>query len=222
MPTEPSTYKVVADVIVSPTDSIVIGIGPETTYLHSVSPENEVATIGDLEDFSQGVPGPEGPAGPEGPEGPQGPAGEDGADAPTPTDTAFTVAGGSLGTQPTFTGTPLFTGSYVLHGDVIDFQIQVDFDNITSFGSGQYYVDLPFASKYAYQFASGCLHDISTGRDYPIFGHVTAGSSQMILKSIDSQGNSAFNVPFTATSPITLDVADNFHVAGTYVIDPEA
>ncbi len=136
-------------------------------------------------------------------------------------DTAFTVAGGTLETQPTFTGAPLFTGSYVRTGDQVHFRIDVDMDNITNFGSGQFYMNLPFPSKYNYQFAAGCLHDISASRDYPIFGHVLAGQSQMVLKSIDSHANSAFNVPFTATSPVTLDVADNFHVSGDYITDAE-
>lgn len=181
------TYKQVADVVVSPTDSIVLGLEDETAYLDSVSPENEIARVGDLPLVVN--------------------------------DTAFTVVGGAVGTQPTFNGAPLFTGSYVRNGDVAGFQIQVDFDNITNFGSGQYYIELPFASKYAYQFASGCLHHISTGRDYPIFGHVLPGETRMFLKSIDASGNTAYNVPFTATTPTTLSTADNFHIAGTYVID---
>jgi len=151
-----------------------------------------------------------------GPQGPAGPA------APEPTDTSFVVVGGTLGTQPTFTGAPLFTGSYAKSGDQVHFRIDVDMDNITGFGTGQYYMDLPFPAKYNYQFAAGCLHDISTGRDYPIFGHVLAGQSQMVLKSIDSQGNSAFNVAFTSTAPITVDVADNFHVSGDYIAEPES
>jgi hypothetical protein len=136
-------------------------------------------------------------------------------------DTSFTVAGGTLGTQPTFTGAPLFTGSYVKTGPMVHFRIDVDFDNITSFGTGQYYLDLPFPAKYNYEFTAGCLHDISVPRDYPISGHVFAGESRMLLKSIDAQGNTAFAVPFTATSPVTLAVADNFHISGDYVADPE-
>jgi hypothetical protein len=92
-------------------------------------------------------------------------------------------------------------------------------DNITNFGTGQYYLELPFTAKHNYYLRDGCLHDISTGRDYPIFGHVLAGESQMVMKSIDAQGNSAFNVSFTATSPFTLAVADNFHIAGTYMVN---
>jgi hypothetical protein len=137
-------------------------------------------------------------------------------------DTAFTVAGGTLGTAPTFEGAPLFTGSYVRTGPMVHFRIDVDFDNITSFGTGQYYLDLPFPSKYNYEFAGGCLHDISETRDYPITGHVYAGESRILLKSIDASGNTAYAVPFTATVPVTLTTADNFHVSGDYIWEPEA
>jgi hypothetical protein len=135
-------------------------------------------------------------------------------------ETDFVVVGGATDTQPTFTGDPLFSGSYVrMSSNLVYFQIQVDFDNITSFGSGQYYVDLPFPAKHAYELTSGCLHDISTGRDYPIAGHVFAGESRLYLESMDVAGQTTFNIPFTATAPITLDVADNFHIAGTYIAE---
>jgi hypothetical protein len=112
----------------------------------------------------------------------------------------------------------LFTGGYVKDGDLVHFRIDVDFDNITSFGTGQYYVSLPFASKHNYQFADGCLHDISTGRNYPIAGHVLANANQLFLESMDAQGNSVFHVDFTGTSPVGLATADNFHVSGTYIM----
>jgi hypothetical protein len=143
--------------------------------------------------------------------GPQGPAGED---ATLGTETSFTVNGGTLGTQPTFTGAPLFSGSYVKNGPLVHFQIQVDMDNITGFGTGQYYVDLPFSPKYGYQFKNGCFHDISTGRQYAIGGHVYAGNSQMLLSFTDSNGQDA---DFDYNSPVTLSPADNFHIAGSYI-----
>lgn len=132
-------------------------------------------------------------------------------------DFTFTIVGGATGTQPTFDGDPLFSGSYVRTGALVHFQIQVEFDNITNFGTGQYYLDLPFTSKYNYQFASGCLHDVSNGREYPIFGHVLAGEKRVYLQSLDNQGTSTFNVDFTSTVPVALDVADNFHISGMFV-----
>jgi hypothetical protein len=131
-------------------------------------------------------------------------------------ETVFTVAGGTTGTQPTFTGAPLFSGSYVKVGGLVHFQIQVDMDNITSFGTGQYYVDLPFAAKYAYQVREGCVHDISTSRQYPIGGHVLAGESRLYLNFVDSNGR---DDAFTYNTPFVLAIADNFHIAGTYIAD---
>jgi hypothetical protein len=127
----------------------------------------------------------------------------------------FTVAGGTLGTQPTFTGAPLFTGTYTKIGNLCHFQIDVDMDNITSFGTGQYYMTLPFPSEHNYLVSDGCLHDISANDQYSVMGHVVAGSSQLRLLSVASNGK---HVPFTHNVPVTLAVADNFHVAGTYEI----
>lgn len=127
----------------------------------------------------------------------------------------FTVVGGTLGTQPTFTGDPLFTGSYTKLGNLVHFQIDVDMDNITSFGTGQYYIDLPFPTEHNYQVSDGCLHDISAGDQYSVMGHVVAGSDELRLFSVASNGR---HVPFTASVPVNLNVADNFHLAGTYEI----
>jgi hypothetical protein len=132
----------------------------------------------------------------------------------TPIEQSFTVNGGTLGTQPTFDGAPLFSGTYVINGPMVHFQIQVDMDNITNFGTGQYYVDLPFPAKYGYQVREGCLHDISADRQYAIGGHVSAGQSRLNLFFTDSNGQ---DQEFDHNSPVTLAVADNFHVSGTYI-----
>jgi hypothetical protein len=131
---------------------------------------------------------------------------------------SFEVAGGTTGTQPTFTGAPLFTGSYTRWGNMVHFSFHVDFDNITNFGTGQYYLTLPYPARVAYQFRDGCLHDISAGIDYHISGHVFAGSDVLQLFTTDRQGNRIYDFPFEQGEPITLSTADNFHVAGTYEI----
>lgn len=142
-------------------------------------------------------------------------------DPVAPTEVEYEVQGGTTGTQPTFSGTPLFNGSYVRTGVLCHFRITVDFDNITNFGTGQYYLTLPFPAKYDYQLASGVLHDISTSRNYPIFGDIAPGSNELYLESLDSQGNTVYQVDFTHTAPVTLNVADSFHVSGTYIIEEE-
>jgi hypothetical protein len=128
---------------------------------------------------------------------------------------SFVPAGGTTGTQPTFSGDPLFTGSYTLFGNLAHFAIDVDMDNITNFGTGQYYISLPFAAKRNYIFRDGCIHDISTNRQYSVSGHVTAGSTRLDLFSTSSNGQ---DVPFEHNVPFVLATADNFHIAGTYEI----
>lgn len=131
--------------------------------------------------------------------------------------TAYQPLGGTDGTQPTFSGDPLITGDYIRFGGLCHFQIQVDFSNITSFGSGQYYLTLPFVSADAFHLRDGCLHDISGSDQYAIGGHCDAGTNVLKLFSTASNGR---DVPFTYNVPVTLAVADNFHIAGVYHIQP--
>jgi hypothetical protein len=134
---------------------------------------------------------------------------------------SYAISGGTDGTQPTFTGDPLFTGSYIRNGsNQVYFQIQADMDNITGFGTGQYYMTLPFPSKYEIVFRDGCVHDgPAGGGTYHLSGQVAAGSDIMTLWSTDRVGNAIEDVPFTATSAFTLSTADNFHIAGSYIAD---
>jgi hypothetical protein len=129
----------------------------------------------------------------------------------------WVIEGGTLGTQPTFNGAPMFAGRWTLVGNICHFAVTVDMDNITSFGAGQYYIKLPFPTKNNYLFSNGCLHDTSTGDEYALLGHVPTGSDQMTLLSTISNGKQAH---FTASVPVNLNVADKFHIAGTYEIDP--
>jgi hypothetical protein len=152
--------------------------------------------------------------------GPQGPAG---ADATLGVETSFVVNGGTTGAQPTFNGAPLFSGSYVKNESLVYFQIQVDFDNIISFGTGTYFVDLPLPSKHEIVLRDGCVHDVAgTVKNYHISGQVAAGSDRMFLYSSVKDGNSVEDVPFTHNSIFTLSVEDNFHIAGTYIADTVA
>jgi hypothetical protein len=102
---------------------------------------------------------------------------------------------------------------------MVHFSIAVDFANITSFGTGQYYLTLPYPARVAYQFRDGCLHDISAGIDYHISGHVFAGSDVLQLFTTDRAGNRIYDFPFSQGEPITMTTADNFHIAGTYEIE---
>jgi len=126
--------------------------------------------------------------------------------------TDFAVQGGTSGTQPTFTGSP-FTATYTRFGDMVHFAYSVDFDTITSFGTGQYYMTLPYEARRPNTFSGGALYDDSTGNVYSIIGIVAAGSDQMDLYYLKSNGETE---PFEHNKPITLTVDDNFDITGTY------
>lgn len=132
--------------------------------------------------------------------------------------TAYQPEGGTDDVQPTFSG-PAITGSLNRFGNMVHFSILVDFDNIISFGSGQYYLTLPYPARVAYQFRDGCLHDDSAGTEYQISGHVDAGDDVLWLSAADKVTNTVQDVDFTSSVPITLTAADIFHIAGTYEIE---
>lgn len=132
--------------------------------------------------------------------------------------TAYQPEGGTDGTQPTFSGPAIF-GTFNRIGNLVHFSILVDFDNITSFGTGQYYLTLPYPARVAYQFRDGCLHDDSAGTEYQVSGHVFAGEDQLLLNIADKVSSGVQDVPFTSTVPVTLTTADSFHIAGLYEIE---
>lgn len=128
------------------------------------------------------------------------------------------IEGGTTGAgavQPTFDGDPMFTGHYMLIGKLCNFAINVEFDNITSFGTGQYYVKLPFPTNHNILLSDGCIHDASTENQYSILGHAVENSDTLTLLSVASNGR---HVNFTNSVPFALNQADNFHIAGTYEI----
>lgn len=139
-----------------------------------------------------------------------------GSDLDAGDDFDYQPMGGTDGTQPTFSGDPLITGSYVRLGAFCHFQIEVNFDNITSFGDGQYYLTLPFNAEHKFFVRSGTLFDASGNDHYAMSGGCEAGSNVLKLYSVASNGR---DVPFTYNVPVTLAAADDFSIAGSYHIE---
>jgi hypothetical protein len=134
--------------------------------------------------------------------------------------TEYQPNGGTIGgTQPTFSGDPLIFGQYTRFGNMVHFTIQVDFDNITGFGTGQYFLTVPYNARDEYKFADGCLHQISTGRDYQIRAAMLKGTNVLKLSVTTVFGNRIIDGDFTSTDPVTLTQDDFFHIAGTYEIE---
>jgi hypothetical protein len=134
-----------------------------------------------------------------------------------PVEVDYEVGGGTMGAgavQPTFSSTPMFDGSYVKTGPLVYFRVNVDMSNITNFGSGQYYLTLPFNAKYDVSLNGGHLHDNSTNNNFVIHGEAEAGTNVLALSYIGSNGQ---NEIFDHNSPVTLQNVDFFHVSGTYI-----
>ena len=134
--------------------------------------------------------------------------------ATVPVDTTYFTDWEAATVPLTFDGQPLVTGSYVQTGDLVYFRINVDMDNVTSFGSGQYYMILPFDAKYDTTMPAGHLHDTTTNINYQLMGEVLAGSNVMQLYYATT--NSLME-PFDNNSPKVLDLNDFFHISGTYI-----
>lgn len=155
-----------------------------------------------------------GGTGPQGPVGAKGDKGDTGATGPSGVaSVTYTTYNPNLtGTGLTYTGTPAL-GYYAAVGKLIHFHIQVTLTNITNFGTGQYFVDLPFAPIGDYAFRDGGLH--SAGNHYPIMADAEAGSVTMDLWYIGSNGQ---DTAMNRNSPHVLTTSNKFYINGTYLI----
>jgi hypothetical protein len=120
------------------------------------------------------------------------------------------------GTGLAFTGTPV-TGSYIKIGNFVLVQIDVLFTTVTNFGTGQYSLTIPVASKYHTDVYGGSIHDVGATVDhYSIKGHLSPSSSNMTVWSIKS---SSTDEPFDHNSPFVLTTADKFHMSFSYICE---
>jgi hypothetical protein len=117
----------------------------------------------------------------------------------------------------TFTGTPA-TGSYIKIGNLVIIQIDVLFTTVTNFGTGQYSLTLPFASKYHTDVYGGSIHNVTNGGidHYSIKGHLSPSSTGMTIWNLKS---SAVDEPFDHNSPFILDQNDKFHMSFSYICE---
>lgn len=120
-------------------------------------------------------------------------------------------------TDLTFTGTPA-AGSYIKIGNFIQLQIDVTFTNVSNFGTGQYSLTLPFASKFHTDVYGGSVHDIvNQGIDhYSLKGHLSPGSTTFTLWDMASASK---DEPFDYNSPFNLALADRFHMSFSYICE---
>jgi len=121
------------------------------------------------------------------------------------------------GTGLAFTGTPA-VGRYSRVGKMITFYIKVNCTTVTNFGTGGYYLTLPFAPFNNFVFRNGGLHDTSANVHYSILGDSSSASASIELLYSKSQGSHVEDSPFKQGSPLSLATADFFYISGTYFI----
>lgn len=120
------------------------------------------------------------------------------------------------GTGLTFTGTPT-TGSYIKIGNFVIVQIDVLYTTVTNFGTGQYSLTLPFASKYHTDVYGGSAHDtLPTLRHYSLKGHLSPSSSTM---SLWQMAGSAHDEPMDFNTPFSATTDDKFHMSFSYIYE---
>lgn len=120
------------------------------------------------------------------------------------------------GTGLSFTGTPTF-GEYVKIGNLVQVQIDVEFDNVTDFGTGQYSLTLPFASKYHTDVYGGSVHKVNSEiSHYSLKGHLSPSNNVMTVWAV---GSNAVDQEFDHNSPVNLTVVDKFHMAFSYICE---
>jgi hypothetical protein len=121
------------------------------------------------------------------------------------------------GTGLSYTGNPV-EAFYIKIGNFVIVQIDVEFDSVTNFGSGQYSLTLPFASKYHTDVYGGSIHKVvNQGVDhYSIKGHLSNGSTSFTVWAV---GSNAADQPFDHDSPVNIDTDDKFHMSFSYICE---
>ncbi len=121
------------------------------------------------------------------------------------------------GTGLAYTGAPT-TGSYIKIGNLIVVQIDVLFTNVTNFGTGEYSLTLPLASKYHTDVYGGSAHDVGpSGTDhYSLKGHLSPSSNVMTIWDLASASK---DEPMDHNSPFVLTTADKFHMSFSYICE---
>lgn len=118
------------------------------------------------------------------------------------------------GTGLVFTGTPAI-GSYIKIGNFVIVQLDVLYTTVTNFGTGQYSLTLPFASKYHTDVYGGSAHDtLPNLKHYSLKGHLTPSSTVMTLWQ---HAGSAEDVAMDHGVPFNATTADKFHMSFSYI-----
>jgi hypothetical protein len=154
-----------------------------------------------------GVPGPQGPRGLQGIQGEQGLTGPMGLPAEPVTYTATFTANGFEDAGD------LTTARYIKNGKLVFVYVDVQLDNVTNFGSGQFTISLPFNPAFHSDAYAGTIHKYVDGEPtfYSLKGHIFPSDPKVYLWTIASP-----DIPFLQGSPVELTTSDRVHISFIY------
>ena len=223
--------------IYSADDIILNAVGGE--YIGSNgNPDNQIATIGDLLSGPTGPQGDTGPTGPTGDTGPTGPTGDTGPTGPQgepglDADVSFQsvrYTPSFTATGLTFTGTgathPTYNSHYVKQGQLVSFWIAVDCSTVTSFGTGQLNLQLPFAplAGTMNHFSGWVFVDETANPD--LAGHIIVNADHLpntqtldlhYIKQSGGANSPVMEAMLKQNTPVVLTTLTNIYVNGTYI-----
>jgi hypothetical protein len=160
--------------------------------------------------------GPTGATGATGASGTNGTAGDTGPTGPT--GPAFAQSIASISYNPTFAGTGTYAqvgttafGKYVKAGQMVTFALSISMANVTNFGTGDFTVTLPVAPSADTYMFTGYLYDAQG--EYMIHALSTGGATMTLYIT----GTNGLLTPLTPTSPVTLDIASEINLSGSYI-----
>ena len=176
---------------------------------------------------AKGADGQPGLNGLEGPQGPQGEPGEIGSSNTVRYSPLFQAIGLEFTGQgienPLY---PTYNSYYVKNGKIVSFVIEVDLSTVTNFGTGQYYLELPFLPAVGYNHFTGWVQvDTAVNPDVPN-GHVIlnvdhAGITTILdlhyLKQAGGAHTPIIEGLFKQGIPVTLTTSSKIYINGTYI-----
>lgn len=107
-------------------------------------------------------------------------------------------------------------GTYMKYGRMVVTNIFIPFSEVTNFGTGQYFVTLPFNATFHQDVVAGSLHNTNAEAHYTVKGHLNDGSSSMSIWYISGASR---DEALDHNSPVALDTSDLFHMSFIYETD---
>lgn len=145
-----------------------------------------------------------------------GPTGPTGATGPTGLATFATYTPSFTGTGLNFVGSPA-SGYYSKYGGSVIFGIRVICTNVSSFGTGQLSLTLPFLPEPGASLSFNGILDVGgseSGNVYQVFAHVLDGTATARLYV---HGTNGLRNSLTGTVPATLTTNTIIYLNGSFV-----